>query len=216
MSASYCTCGVLLVEDARFCHKCGRPTREEFVEQEEAAIPPPIAQQQLDPLLPAAQPEISFQNKIAVRIGILLAGPMYILINFLAVLPAGIFFVFVGLFSTGFLSVAMYRRRAGVGVSVISGARMGWIVGVFVFLIALVLVTFMFAVVANGDFTQQVQEQLKRQGQTAADIERVVEFMSNPAAVLMLVVTFFVMITTVPSLGGALGAKLLESKEPSR
>ena len=58
-----------------------------------------------------------------------------------------------------------------------------------------------------------MQEQLKRQGQNAAEIDRVVEFIRNPAAVLMLLLTFFVMITTVPSLGGALGAKMLESKE---
>ena len=200
------------MDDARFCHKCGRPTREEFVEPPETiAAPPLLPPEYRNP--PAALPEIGFQNRIAVRIGMLLAGPMYILLNFLALLPAGMFFVFVGLFSTGFVSVAMYRHRTGTGVSVLSGARMGWIVGVFVFLIALVLLTFVFAVVANGDFAQLIQEQLKRQGQNAAEIDRVVEFIKNPAAVLMLLLTFFVMITTVPSLGGALGAKMLESKE---
>ncbi len=164
---------------------------------------------------PAAAPEIGFQNKVAVRIAVLLAGPMYLLINFLAILPAGIFFVFMGLFATGVISVMMYRQRTGIGLSVISGARLGWIAGVFVFVIALVMLTFVFAIANSGDFAHDMQEQLKRQGQSAADIEKVVEFLSNPAAVLMLLATFFVMITTVPSLGGALGAKLFDSKEQS-
>ena len=60
-----------------------------------------------------------------------------------------------------------------------------------------------------------MQEQLKRQGQSGEEVERVIQFLSNPAAILMLVASIFVMITTVPSLGGALGAKLLDSsKEP--
>ena len=29
----FCTCGTRLVEDARFCHRCGRPTSEEVVEE---------------------------------------------------------------------------------------------------------------------------------------------------------------------------------------
>jgi uncharacterized protein YybS (DUF2232 family) len=160
---------------------------------------------------PAALPEIGFQNKVAVRIGMLLAGPMYLLINFLAVLPAGMFFVFMGLFAMGLISVVMYRQRTGTGVSVMSGARMGWIVGVFVFLIALVIMTVVFAMASQGDITQTMQEQLKRQGQSGEEVERVLQFLSNPAAILMLVASIFVMITTIPSLGGALGAKLLES-----
>ena len=162
---------------------------------------------------PAALPEIGFGNRIAVRIAVLLAGPMYILINVLAILPAGIFFVFVGLMVTGVIAVAMYRQRTGMALSVISGARMGWIVGVFVFLIALVMVTFLFAIASDGDFVHNLQEQLKRQGQSAAQIEVAVKFMSDPASVILAIATFFVMITTVPSLGGALGAKLFESKQ---
>lgn len=210
--SAYCTCGTLLVEDARFCHKCGRPTREEFAEAE--IVPPPLPEAAQE-LPPAALPEVGFQNKVAVRIGLLLAGPMYLLINFLAILPAGMFFVFMGLFAMGLVSVVMYRQRTGMGVSVMSGARMGWIVGVFVFVIALVIMTFVFAMASKGDITNTMQEQLKRQGQSGEEVERVVEFLSNPAAILMLVASIFVMITTIPSLGGALGAKLLDSsKEP--
>jgi hypothetical protein len=216
----YCTCGAELVADARFCHKCGRPVREEDRSAEDAAArqvretpPPPVPAE--GPVPPPALPEIGFQNKIAVRIGALLAGPIYLLINFLALLPGGFLFVFLGLFASGFLAVLLYKQRTGSGVSVISGARLGWICGVFVFVIALVLLTFVAAVAARGDLAQIMQEQLKRQGQTAAEVQRVVEFLSNPAALLMLLVTFFVTITTVPSLGGAFGAKVLDSRSRS-
>ena len=111
---------------------------------------------------PPALPEIGFQNKLAVRIGALLAGPIYLLINFLALLPGGFLFVFLGLFASGFLSVLLYKQRTGTGISVISGARLGWICGVFVFVIARVLLTFVAAVIASGDLAQIMQEQLKR------------------------------------------------------
>jgi hypothetical protein len=215
----YCTCGTELVADARFCHKCGRPVREEDRSAEDAAArqvqeaPPPLPADAVTP--PPALPEIGFQNKLAVRIGALLAGPIYLLINFLALLPGGFLFVFLGLFASGFLSVLLYKQRTGTGISVISGARLGWICGVFVFVIALVLLTFVAAVAARGDLAQIMQEQLKRQGQTAAEVQRVVEFLSNPAALVMLLVTFFVTITIVPSLGGAFGAKFFDSRSRS-
>ncbi len=180
------------------------------------------ADQYPPPLPEAAEPadgssnEIGFQNKVAVRIGAILAGPMYFLINFLAMLPGGFIFVFAGLFGAGFLSVAIYRQRTGSGLSVISGARMGWICGMFVFLIALVLLTVVATIAASGDFAQVMQEQLKRQGQNAAEVQKLVELLSNPAALLVLGATFFVMITTVPSLGGALGAKMLDTHKEQR
>jgi hypothetical protein len=210
-----------LVEGARFCHKCGRPVREEDRLAEDAAMSEVVMPSSSEspyvaiapPLPPPAQPEIGFQNKVAVRIALLLAGPMYFLMSFLFMLPGGFLLGFLGLFGAGFLSVALYTRRTGSGVSIISGARMGWICGVFVFLITLILLTVGFAVASNGDFAQMVQEQLKRQGQNAADVQRFVEVIRNPAALFMGLATIFVMITTVPSLGGALGAKILEGKQ---
>lgn len=215
----FCTCGVELVPDARFCHKCGRPVREEdrAYEQQvaaEIAPPPPIptdAAVDAPPPPPAAQPEIGFQNKVAVRIAAILAGPMYVLINLLAILPGGVLLAFAGLFGTGVISVAMYRQRTGTGVSVISGARMGWICGVFVFVIALVILTLVSALSPTGDLSEPMKEQLKRQGQNAAEVQRITEFLQNPMAIVMLLATFFVMLTTIPSLGGAAGAAMFNS-----
>jgi hypothetical protein len=65
-----CTCGAQLPPDARFCHKCGKPQREEIVvEQPEAFAPQP------PPLVQAAPLQtLSFRNPIALRVGLLAAG----------------------------------------------------------------------------------------------------------------------------------------------
>ena len=67
-----CTCGTYLVEDAMFCHKCGRPTREipnlGGAAVVEAAIP---ARATIPPPLPEGPPEIGFNNHVAVRTALL-------------------------------------------------------------------------------------------------------------------------------------------------
>jgi uncharacterized protein YqgC (DUF456 family) len=210
------------VEDARFCHKCGRPTREEFGVEQEAAemaqqesVPPPlpgvVAGDGEYP--PAALPEIGFQNKVAVRIAALLAGPMFLLTKALSLLPAGTFFVFAGLFATGLVAVILYRRRTGATVSIMSGARMGWISGIFIFLILLIIMTAQFALAEKGEVVSEMQKQLQAQGQSKEEIELVANLFNNPIAILMVLVMLFAMITTLPSLGGALGAKLIASPD---
>ena len=90
---------------------------------------------------------------------------------------------------------------------------MGWICGVFVFVIALVILTLVSSLSTGADLTDSMREQLKKQGQDAADIQKMVEFLQNPAAMIMLLVTFFVMLTTIPSLGGAAGAAMLNNQQ---
>jgi predicted amidophosphoribosyltransferase len=36
----FCTCGAELPPDARFCHRCGKPQREEIEPETVAPIPP--------------------------------------------------------------------------------------------------------------------------------------------------------------------------------
>src|SRR5580658_5531787 len=71
----YCTCGAKLPEDARFCHKCGRPTREEPVLVEDAPLAPVAP-----PAPPAPQfPPIGFRNGPAMRIALLSAALAFLL-----------------------------------------------------------------------------------------------------------------------------------------
>src|SRR5712671_1156966 len=68
-----CTCGAKLPPDARFCHKCGKPQRDEPVIVEEAESPPPLPFSELP--APPAPARISFHNLLAVRVA-LMAGAL--------------------------------------------------------------------------------------------------------------------------------------------
>src|ERR1035438_5726160 len=73
----FCTCGAELPPDARFCHRCGKPQREEIV-PETVARPPEVVMavtpgpEGVPP--PSAPPRVNFHNRTAVRIGLLMAG----------------------------------------------------------------------------------------------------------------------------------------------
>jgi hypothetical protein len=195
----FCTCGAQLPPDARFCHKCGKPQRDEPVLVEEPAPPPP------PPLVPAVQsPPIGFRNGRAVRVALPLG-----IVTFLLSAVSGVF-ALVWLVACGFFAVFLYRRGTGQKLSVISGAHLGWIAGLFVFLIALVLV-----VVAAFAFTQPemvaaMRAQMRALARSEAEVEQIIELFRRPSAIAAQVVTAFFVFTLLPAFGGAMGAKLLD------
>src|SRR5258708_21315931 len=64
----FCSCGAQLPEDARFCHKCGKPQREEIVVEPPPA--PPAAAAPPAPGDAAAWPRApSFRHPLAWRVG---------------------------------------------------------------------------------------------------------------------------------------------------
>jgi hypothetical protein len=83
---------------------------------------------------------------VAVRIGLLVA-----LLSFFASALSGpvLILPLIWLLAAGFLSVYLYRRRTGFVLSPASGARMGWMTGLFAFLILLVLLTTIVLVVSD-------------------------------------------------------------------
>ena len=124
----FCTCGAELPPDARFCHRCGKPQREEMIPETVAAqadVAAPIA-----PVLPAeaSLPRVNFHNPMAVRIGLLMASAAS-LSSPLPVWLAGLAGLVVWWLFAGFLSVYIYRRQTGQFLTVDSGLRMGWITG---------------------------------------------------------------------------------------
>lgn len=172
------------------------PVRAEIVEPE-----PPVA----------AKPEISFHNTAAVRVGFLAAGIASLLIT----LPTPAFFPLLWLIASGVLAVWLYRRRTGESLTVRAGVRMGWITGVFCFAIATVFFTISVLTIArSGGLAAFYREQLSARGAGDANIEQFIEVLQNPlglGTVLLLSLIFvFVFFTLLPTLGGALGAKLLK------
>jgi hypothetical protein len=123
-------------------------------------------------------------------------------------LPAALqpIWLLVLLLGGGFVSVYLYHRRTGDEVSVVAGARLGWMTGVFVFLVILVLFTF--AAVLMG-LQPSLRDALMRSGPPES-VEQFQAVLQNPALLISMLAFGFFIITIIPSAGGALAAKVLE------
>jgi len=206
----YCTCGAKTVEGARFCHKCGRPLYDEPVIVEEPApvIPAPAAAP-----TPPANTEISFRNRIAVNVGLAVAGLAIVANQFLAFfgsLPLQLI-ALIGLsMLSGLFAVWLYRHRTGQTISVKSGARLGWITGVFSFVIVTVMTTITIAMVGPEMLTKAYRDARVAPSMPKAELEA---FLSDPTAMATMFIfglaAAFAMYTIAASIGGALGAKML-------
>jgi hypothetical protein len=206
-----CTCGALPPEDARFCHKCGRPLYEEpGIEAtgapEIVVVPPP---------LPVEKPKINFHNSVAVRVALLAGGLISLFVSFPVPVSLALVWQLVILLAGGFFSVFLYERRTGDSLSVGSGARMGWITGIFCFVIMLVVVAIGTLAASNEPgFADNLRKALDGAG--ASNAERITQILQEPGGVAivvisMIVLTFF-LLTAVTVAGGALGAKVLEKE----
>jgi hypothetical protein len=210
----FCTCGAQLPPDARFCHKCGKPQFDYPTPETEPAqisvVPPP---------LPGAKPapaEISFKNRTAVRISFIVA--VLAIVFFLLPLPTPPFFQFlrliVGFFLAGFVAALWYERRTGERLSMRSGARIGWITGVFSFAMFVAMATAaVIAISSQGGLANFYKKTMPTQD---PNMEQVIKALGDPAgAVLFMVFTLvflFVVLTTLPMLGGAVRAKVSEKR----
>jgi hypothetical protein len=209
----FCTCGAQLPPDARFCHKCGKPQYEyPGIEEPEAAAAevevaslPPVVHVQL----PA---EISFHNWLAVRIGFIAAAAAVILS--MIPIPLAWLRLPVAFVAAGFLAVYLYSRRTGQVLSLRSGARMGWITGVFSFAIVGILVGLMILAIMNEpQLVKQIQSQLPPNDASADSLVRALNDPAKLSAELsQSLVLLFVLLTALPIIGGALGAKVLEKE----
>ena len=204
-----CTCGALLPPDALFCHKCGKPQREDLIglESVEATVAPP-------PPLPATAvaepPPISFHNGPAVRIA-LLAGVLSIFVSALSgQLPLPRAFALVWLVATGFLAVFLYRRRTGQRLSALSGAHLGWICGIFGFVIATIMLTTVAVALSEPSVVSAMQEQLKDHGMPESDVNQFIEMLRTPVGIASALFMSFLLFTLLPAFGGLIGAKLLD------
>lgn len=210
-----CTCGAKLPEDARFCHKCGKPQRDEPLLDELAAeqvqpqpvvLAPPVLAQ-----TPPQAPPIGFHNRPAVRAA-MVAGIAGFLLSVLSgqLLPAA---SSLGLIAAGFLAVYLYQRRTGQRLSVIHGAHLGWISGIFGFAITSVVLAAVVVVLSDQSMVDSMRQQL--QGAASgrqAQIEQMIQMVHNPSLMIAGVAITFLLFTVFPAFGGALGAKLLDRR----
>ena len=209
----YCTCGAKLPEDARFCHKCGKPQREEpeieaLAREAEPApeeTPLPVATQ-----APAPPPGVSFRNPIAVRASVIAAA--LATLGGLIPLP-GLFHTLwqlVMIVGGGFAAVWFYQRRTGDYLSVRGGLQIGWMTGLFSFLVMMVMLTLVFALFAAVG--ESGMKQLSIESGRPEIAEAFQGIISNPAMLIFALVSWFFAVTMLASAGGALGSKVLEKE----
>ncbi len=201
-----CTCGAQLPEDALFCHKCGKPQREivSVAEPEVVVAPPPIPVAVPQPLI------ISFHNGPAVRIALgmgFLAFHCLLVVGQLA-LPQAL--IFVWLAAAGFLAVFLYRRSTGQRLSVMNGARLGWISGIFGFVIVTIILTMFVIALSEPSVVATLREQIKTRGIPQANLDQTIEALHSPSGITSVLGLFFLLFTILPAFGGAVGAKLLD------
>jgi hypothetical protein len=206
----FCTCGAQLPPDALFCHKCGKPQREIVVP--ETVAPPPAAAFALPTPATLTAPvatsaPLNFHNRAAVKIALLVAG-LATLLSFL---------LYLNWFLAGFLAVFLYRRRTGQVLNLESGVRMGWITGLMIFgMMVLILGFFGVSVQAIGGVAAfQAESKGMMDPRMAESLSVFLKMLSSPSELAMVLVQFFVFTTLLSMAGGALGVKLAGLNRPT-
>jgi hypothetical protein len=164
---------------------------------------------------PVVAAEINFHNALAVRTGFLAAMLATLVMQVPLPVPIGFLWLLTGLMAAGFFAVYLYARRSGQSLNLRSGARMGWITGVFCFVIGTVTFTIsVLLITAKGGLAQAFRELLAARAGSDPAMKQVFEMLQSPMGlgllVLLTLVAQFVLFTLLPTLGGVLGAKVLE------
>jgi len=199
-----CTCGAQLPPDARFCHKCGKPQRDEpearLLAEESAppAIPAPFVQA-------AAPAPLGFQNTIALRVGLLAAA----LVCLTMMIPVVQYMSVLWWLGAGYFSVWIYKRRTGQRLNVRGGARMGWITGLLTCALLSLLFTFLMLAIQQAGGIEALKNGLKDFAVQQSRVDDAIKVLQNPLAILRSLVEMFVVLTLTCMAGGALGAKIL-------
>lgn len=208
----FCTCGAKLPEDARFCHKCGKPQREEpeiealdrqmsasepEADAEAAPVPPPLA-------------KIGFQNPVAVRAAILSSA----IATVAGLIPwPGLFhqlWQLLTIAAGGFIAVYFYHRRTGEYLSIRNGLQIGWMTGLFCFIVMMVILALVLAMVAS--LGESGLKQITAEAGQPEVAEAMSRMMSNPAMLVFALVSVFFLTTVLASVGGALGSRILDKE----
>lgn len=230
---SHCTCGTRLVEDARFCHRCGRPVFGELqFEDDEAATPVEdggspsgfgtTTESRAAAPSPALEtpaydgpPEpIDLRNRTAVRLAFFAAAMLFPLV----LLPVPLLLKSVLLAGGGFFASWMYQRRTQTRLGYLNAFRLGWISGLMLFLLVLGFYAIGIAIISfsGGNLLSQLMEGMQASGAAASlpeeQLKLMQEVFSDGAKLFMvlLVALFLVFLyfTALAGLGGAIAARL--------
>jgi len=203
-----CTCGAFPPEDAQFCHKCGRPLREDEPEPPPVDSPAP-APPAVTPAAPVASGiAINFHNRRAVAVSIMVAAvTLLLLLPMLMFAPSLSPLLFAG---GGFLASHLYRRGSGEPFTPQNGARVGFMTSLWSFLVLLVILTTLAAVIATPETRRMLIQFSQLQGNPqAAEIAKVLD---NPRQFILASVegmfVLFCLSTLLSMAGGMFGASV--------
>jgi hypothetical protein len=213
-----CTCGAYPPEDARFCHKCGRPLYEsELIEEQ----PEPESVPKMPPPLPSVrEAAINFGNKTAVGVSVMAAAvTLFLLILLLLAVPSGVLAPLL-FCAGGFLAATLYTRASGETLSPKSGARMGFMTCLWGFLVVLLFFVVMAAAVSSPDLRHSLQLQMQQQMQNSPQVTQTLKLLDKPGDfIIQLVIAaglMFCVWTLLSMLGGMIGARLSSRNSVSR
>jgi hypothetical protein len=198
-----------LVENALFCHRCGKAQRD-LISQDDPAeigtdIPATAAAQAVVPPPPLLSSlPINFHNSIAVRIGFLVAS----IASVLDAIPAVNMLFIIWSVCAGFIAVLLYGRTTGQTLSIGNGARMGWITGILNSLIVVVLFT-VSLMTSTAELTSSIREQVRTMAPNDANA---ISLVDSPYAIATIVIFTLIMMVVIFTgacvAGGALGARI--------
>jgi hypothetical protein len=210
------------VPNALFCHRCGRPLRpllkeEEPAEEEQPAEPEPVASAPDRVLLSVSGPPeavpVEMRNRIAVRSALVAAALSQLLLNLLPVLSfvpvLGGTLVLLGFFvlilGGGWYASFLFQRRSGEPASLRSGARLGWICGIFSFVISTIFFSLSaLALVNSSSALEANRKNATALGLPAEVMDQMMSVIRNPFALVLLLFFLFFLLTAMSSLGGLL------------
>jgi hypothetical protein len=211
-----------LVPDALFCHRCGRPLRpllkeEEPPEEEQPVAPEPVPSAPDRVVLSVSGPSeavpVEMRNRIAVRSALVAAALSQLLLNLLPVLSfipvLGGTFVLLGFFvlilGGGWYASFLFQRRSGEPASLRSGARLGWICGIFSFVISTIFFSLSaLALVNSSSALEANRKNAAALGLPADVMDQMMSVIRNPFALVLLLFFLFFLLTAMSSLGGLL------------
>ncbi len=200
-----CSCGATLPEDARFCHRCGKPQRDEFVEI--APEPAPVAVAPVAPDAVAARQSVSFNNPLALRTSLLVAS----VASILEVVPV---LQLIAPILGGFATASLYQKRSGQVLTAGAGAKLGWITAILNALLFTVFMSLNLAREGSAVF-DGLRDTARQQATSPAQLEAL-KMMNDGRflAVMVLIVWifFFVFSSLLYMAGGALAARMSRPK----
>ncbi len=201
-----CSCGAVLPEDARFCHKCGAPQYEEDIARinavDEAAAAEAAPPLPTPPVAPAVlQYSTRFPNGQAVRVSIRVAAFSLLAAALLALIaPPLVVPLFV---AAGFAAVRLYVSRTHESLKLMGAAVMGAMPWFWFFLLQAAGALFLF-------FSPQVHDAVKALNNP--DYSR---FIDDPQREALFLLLNLVISSGSGALGGILGVRWQPRNGPS-